>query len=59
MAEFCVNAHLEGETEVSYFGTPLKKRLKDAWSILKGKEIEVYAELEGETYVDIDPMDRW
>ena len=64
MAEFEVNAHLEGETdiEIDFSFYTDKQKIAIVKKILAGLHVtfeDVYVELEGETYVEIEPQDRY
>ena len=63
MAEYEVTAHLEGETdiEIDFDAYTDKDKLKLIEQILTNKKVtfeEVYVELEGECYVEIEPQER-
>jgi mannose-6-phosphate isomerase-like protein (cupin superfamily) len=64
MAEFTVDAELEGETDIDIdfsFYTD-KQRIMIARKILAGLHVtfeDVYVVLEGETTVEIEPADRY
>ena len=64
MAEFEVNAYLEGETDIDIFFNKFSyiTRIKMAICVLFGGQIcfdNTWVELEGETYVEIEPQDRY
>jgi hypothetical protein len=64
MAEYEVNAHLDGEIdiEIDFSKWSNKKRLDLIFLILTGDKHtfnDVYVELEGETNVEIEPQDRY
>ena len=64
MAEFEVNAQLDGETDidVNFAKFSLKDRLLMVISILLRGHVcflNTWVELEGETTVDIEPQDRY
>ena len=64
MAEYEVNAHLDGEIDIEIdFSKWLdKKKLDLIFLILTGDKHtfeEVYVELEGETNVEIEPQERY
>ena len=64
MAEYEVNAHLDGEVDIDIdfsFYTD-KQKMLIARKVLAGLHVtfeEVYVELEGECYVEIEPQDRY
>ena len=63
MAEFEVNAHLEGEIdiEINFSKWSDKKKMDLIFLILTGDKHtfnDVYVELEGETNVEIEPNER-
>jgi len=63
MAEYEVNAHLEGETdiEIPTIFLSWREKFNLICRILQGKLIcaNVWVELEGECYVEIEPQDRY
>ena len=64
MAEYEVDVHLEGETDVEIDMKQFTYRevLKLIKQILLGQTVtfeDVYVELGGETYVEIEPQDRY
>ena len=64
MAEFEVNAHLEGETDidVKFNKFSIRDKLRMIVIILLGGTIcfqDTWVELEGETYVEIEPQERY
>ena len=64
MAEYEVNAHLEGETNIDIETNKMSsgRKLTLIRQILRGDKISfanVYVELEGECCVEIEPQDRY
>lgn len=64
MAEYCVNVHLESETDIEInFSKWTNRQIAEFIFIIKTKGKytfkDIYVELEGETYVEIEPQDRY
>ena len=64
MAEYEVDVHLEGETdvEIDMKQFTYKEILILLWKVIRGQIVtfeDVYVELGGETYVEIEPQDRY
>lgn len=63
MAEYEVNAHLEGEVDIDIETNKMSsgRKLALVQQILRGDKISfasIYVELEGECYVEIEPQER-
>jgi len=64
MAEFEVYASLEGETDIEISFKKMSRKAK--WTLIKsiifGQKVtfpDVYVELNGDTFVEIEPMERY